>query len=44
VAHSNGCNFGYDIGELGGVFQWPTKMGAILDAILVNQVGYLFNQ
>jgi hypothetical protein len=31
------CN----IDELGGVFEWLTKMGEILGAILVNWVGYL---
>jgi hypothetical protein len=40
VAHSNGCNFWCDIGESGGVLKWTTKMGNILGAILVNQVGY----
>jgi hypothetical protein len=29
------CN----MGESSGVFEWPTKMGEILFAILVNQVG-----
>jgi hypothetical protein len=26
-------------GESSGVFEWPTKMGGILFAILVNHVG-----
>jgi len=29
------------MGELGGVIEWPTQMGAILGAALVNPVGYL---
>jgi len=41
VGHSNGCNFGCDIGELCGVFKWPTTMGEILVAIWVNWVGCL---
>jgi hypothetical protein len=41
VAHSNGCNFWWDIDELGGVFKWPTQVVDILGAILGNQVGYL---
>ena len=28
-----------NIGELGVVFKWPTKMGDILGAILVNWMG-----
>jgi hypothetical protein len=36
VAHSNVWDFGCDIGELAGVFKWPTKMGDILGAIWVN--------
>jgi hypothetical protein len=39
VCHSNGCDFGCDICKLGGVCKWPTKMGEILVAILVNHVG-----
>jgi len=39
VAHSNGWDFGCNMGELSGVIIWSTKMGAILCAILVNQVG-----
>jgi hypothetical protein len=38
VAHSNRHNFGCNIGELGGVFEWPIKVGEILCAIWVNQV------
>jgi len=38
-AHQNGCNFSCNIGELGGVFEWLTKIGEILGAILVNWVG-----
>ena len=41
MAHSNGCNFRCNIDELGGVIQWPTHIGVILGAILVNQVGCL---
>jgi hypothetical protein len=41
VAHSNRCNFRCNIDELGGVIQWPTHIGVILGAILVNQVGCL---
>jgi hypothetical protein len=41
VAHSNGWDFWCNIGESGGVIMWPTKMGGILGAILVNRVGYL---
>jgi len=41
VGHSNGCNFGCDIGELCGVFKWPTTMDEILVAIWVNWVGCL---
>jgi hypothetical protein len=39
VAHYNGWDFGCNIGESGGVFKWAIKMGGILDAILINQVG-----
>ena len=39
MAHYNGCHSGCDIGQLGGVFKWPTKMGEILGEILVNQTG-----
>jgi hypothetical protein len=39
VAHSKGWDFGCNVGELGGVFKWPTKMSGILSAILVNQMG-----
>jgi hypothetical protein len=28
------------MGELGGVFKWAIKMGEILVAILINQVGF----
>jgi hypothetical protein len=41
VAHSSGSHFGCNIGEPGGVFQWPTQVVVILSAILVNWVGYL---
>ena len=40
-AHQNGCNFSCNIGEVGRVIQWPTQMGQIFGAILVNQVGCL---
>jgi hypothetical protein len=30
VAHYHGYNFGSDIDELGGIIEWPTKMGEIL--------------
>jgi hypothetical protein len=36
VGNSNGCNFGCDIGELCGVFKWPTTIGRILAPIWVN--------
>jgi len=36
VTHSNGCDFGCNIGQSGGVFMWPTQMDDILGAILVN--------
>jgi hypothetical protein len=39
VAHSNGWDLGCNISESGGVFKWSTKMGEILGAIWVNQVG-----
>jgi hypothetical protein len=39
VAHSNRCNFGYNSGELEGEFKWATKMGDMLGAIWMNQVG-----
>ena len=32
----SGCN----MGELGGVFKWAIKMGEILVAIFINQVGF----
>ena len=38
MTHSNGCNFRCDIYDSGGVFVWPTQMGEILGAILVNWV------
>jgi len=41
VAHLSGQDFGCNIGELGRIFQWPTQVVDILDAILGNQVGYL---
>ena len=41
MAHSNGQDFRCNIGELDGVFQWPTKMCGIYGAIFVNWVGYL---
>jgi hypothetical protein len=41
VAHSNQWDVGYSIGKLGVVFKWPTKIGVILGAILVNWVAYL---
>jgi hypothetical protein len=33
--------FGCNIGELNRVFDWPTEMGGILGAMLVNQTRYL---
>jgi hypothetical protein len=36
VAHSNGCNFWWDIDELGGVFKWPTQ---VVDILGVEQGG-----
>ena len=42
VAHSKGQDFGCNmtilVDQIGGVFEWPTGMGGILGAILVNQV------
>jgi hypothetical protein len=40
VAHENRMEFGFNIGELDGVLQWPTEMGGYLSAILVNQTEY----
>jgi len=31
---------GYNMGELGGVIQWPTHIGGMLGVIHVNCVGY----
>ncbi len=39
MAHSNGWDFGCDMGGSGGIFKWPAQMGAIVGAIWVNQVG-----
>jgi len=36
MSHSDGCNFGCDIGKLGQVIIWPTQVGAVVGAILVN--------
>lgn len=43
MVYSNGCDFWCDIGESDGVSMWPIKMGEILGAILMNQVGYLID-
>jgi hypothetical protein len=40
VAHENRMKFGFNIGELDGVLQWPTEMGVNFGAIWVNWMGY----
>ena len=40
MSHLNG-DVGCNIGELSGVIMWPTQIGGILGAALVNWVGYL---
>jgi len=39
VANSNWWDFWCNIGESSGVINWPTQIGGILGAILVNGVG-----
>jgi len=41
VVHSQRWDCGCNVGKSDGVFKWPTKMGVILSAILMNWVGYL---
>jgi hypothetical protein len=37
--HPKSHPFGCNMGESSGVIMWPTQMGEILGATLVNQVG-----
>ena len=40
MAHSNWWDCGCNIDESAGIIMWPTQIGRIMGAILVNHVGH----